>query len=87
MSDPILRAVGHLEGQVAALQQAVADGFARVDTRFERVNNKLEVMDERLRKVERSAAVQGAISGGVMGVGVLLLKAGIGALTGGKGTL
>lgn len=87
MSDPILRAVGHLEGQVAALQQAVADGFTRVDARFERVENKLEVMDERLRKVERSAAVQGAISGGVMGVGVMLLKAGIGALTGGKGTI
>lgn len=87
MSDPILRAVGQLEGQLAALQRTVEGGFSAVDKRFERVEDKLEVMDDRLRKVERSAAVQGAISGGVMGVGVMLLKAGIGALTGGKGTI
>jgi len=37
------------------------------------MNNRLDSMDERLRSVEQRAAVSGAISGGVMGVGMALI--------------
>jgi len=54
--------LGEIKGMVQSMQ-AGQDVMA----------SRLEAMDARLRSVEQRAAVSGAVSGGVMGVGVALI--------------
>lgn len=60
--DQQLLMLGEIKGMVQSMQ-AGQDVMA----------SRLEAMDARLRSVEQRAAVSGAVSGGVMGVGVALI--------------
>lgn len=48
-------------------------------------NKRLDSMDERLRTVEKKAAVNGAITGGLVAIGFELIKAKVGGFFGGNG--
>ena len=71
-TDILLRELGAITAQLENLQE----GQGRID-------NRLEKMDDRLRTVEKGAALSGAVSGGVIAIAVGLIK---GALTGGSGS-
>lgn len=66
MSDQQMMMLGEIKGLVKALQDGQDTLHARLETR-------MDAMDGRLRSVEQRAAVGGAISGGVMGVGMALI--------------
>lgn len=55
-----------LLGEIKGLVQSLKDGQ-------DLTNSRLDRMDERLRTVEQRAALNGAVSGGVMGVGMALI--------------
>ena len=61
MNSHLLRALGRFEGKLDALAAG-----------HERLEQKLDGLDTRLRKVETRSATQGAIGGGVMGALVAL---------------
>lgn len=66
MSDEIIRALGRIEGQLEGIKaQQIEQGTT------------LREVDKRLRKVETKAAVNGAVSGGIMATGVSILVTGI----------
>ncbi len=71
-------------GQIHGLVQSLKDGQeahalqiremgARLDKRIDKIDSRFDHLDERVRAVETKAAVSGAVSGGVMGVGMALL--------------
>lgn len=68
-SDVILRELGAITAELKNLNA----GQARLEGRLEKV-------DDRLRTVEKGAALSGAVSGGVIAIAVGLIK---GALGGG----
>lgn len=55
-----------LIGEIHGIVQALRDGQVATNTRLDR-------MDDRLRLVEQRAAAVGAVSGGVMAVGIALI--------------
>lgn len=63
-------------GAITAKLENIEEGQSRLDGR-------LEKLDDRLRTVEKGAAVSGAVSGGVIAIAIGLIK---GALTGGGGS-
>lgn len=77
MSDPNnaqLIMLGQIDGKLDGLQRHLVAQDARLDN-----------IDNRLRAVEQKAAVAGAVSGGVMSVGVALLIEGLKSWAASKG--
>lgn len=66
MERPELLLLGQISGKLDGLKDDVAE-----------VKRSQESMDERLRAVEQKAAVNGAISGGAMSIGVALVIEGL----------
>jgi hypothetical protein len=70
-----------LLGQIHGLVQALKDGqdlqHRRMDQLEEKVDNRFDGIDTRLRMVEQKAAVVGAASGGAMALGTALIVEGI----------
>lgn len=66
MSDPTRDQQLLMLGEIRGIAQSLKDGQ-------DLMAKRLDTMDERLRKVEQRAAVNGAVSGGVMGVGMALI--------------
>ena len=60
--DQQLLMLGEIKGLVESLKTGQNQTMERLDR-----------MDDRLRKVEQRAAVNGAVSGGIMGVGMALI--------------
>lgn len=60
--DQQLLMLGEIKGLVESLKTGQNQTMERLDR-----------MDDRLRKVEQRAAVNGAVSGGIMGVGMALV--------------
>jgi len=71
-NEEIMRSLGRLEGQMAALQETAKNTAEKVDT-----------MDSRLRTVEsrtiRNGLLSGTLAGGVMALVTALAKAKLGA--------
>ena len=63
MSADLIRVIGNLEGKMDLVIKTQKD---QVD--------KLDSIDGRLRKVETKAAVNGAVAGGVIATGVVILR-------------
>lgn len=70
-----------LLGQIHGLVQSLKDGQELTNRRIEgleqRVNERFDSIDTRLRAVEQKAAVIGAASGGAMALGTALIVEGI----------
>lgn len=69
--------LGQIHGIVDQLrqgQQAQAQAAAELG---KRLDGRLDKLDDRLRTVEQKAALNGAVSGGVMGIGVALAIEGL----------
>ncbi len=70
-----------LLGQIHGLVQSLKDGQDLTNRRIEgleqRVNERFDSIDTRLRAVEQKAAVIGAASGGAMALGTALIVEGI----------
>jgi hypothetical protein len=62
-----------LLGEIKGIVQGLRDGQAAQDRRMANIETAATSMDARLRKVEVRSATFGAVSGGVMGVGMALL--------------
>jgi len=58
-----------LLGEIKGKLDLVIDGQAEQKQSFE---TKLDGLDERLRKVENKAALNGAISGGIISIGMAI---------------
>lgn len=65
--------LGEIKGLIAGLKEQMQ----ATEKRFDGLDIKLDRVDERLRAVEKKAAVIGAVSGGVMSVGMALITEGI----------
>ena len=63
MSADLIRAIGKLEGKMDLVIDAQ-----------DMQGKKLDGIDGRLQTVEKKAAVNGAVAGGVLSVGVLILR-------------
>jgi len=66
MTEEIMRALGRIEGQIDGLKTTVTS-----------IDAKQDKIDNRLRKVEVRGAINGAVTGSIMGVGVSLLVSGL----------
>jgi hypothetical protein len=66
MTEPLRDQQLLMLGEIKGIVQALKSGQ-------DSLHSRLEAMDGRLRSVEQRAAVTGAVSGGVMGVGVALI--------------
>ena len=70
-----------LLGQIHGLVQALKDGqdvqIRRMDSLEEKMDQKFDSLDIRLRVVEQRAAVVGAVSGGAMALGTALIVEGL----------
>jgi hypothetical protein len=70
-----------LLGQIHGLVQSLKDGQDQQNRRMDRMEARMEEhytgLDERLREVEKKAAVAGALSGGAVAVGTALVVEGI----------
>lgn len=62
MSDEIIRALGRIEGQLEGIKTVQVEQGTTIRS-----------IDGRVRNVETKAAVNGAVSGGLMGIGVSIL--------------
>lgn len=67
-----------LLGQIHGIVQALRDGQ-------QQTNDRLDAMDDRLRTVEQRAAVTGAVSGGMISVGIAMAVEGLRAWLRGSG--
>jgi len=63
MSAEIMRAIGRLEGKVDGLADGIKDQ-----------SNKIDKMDDRVRKTELRSAANGMVAGGVMAVGIVMIR-------------
>lgn len=68
-----------LLGEIKGKLDLVIDGQAEQRATFE---TKLDGLDERLRKVENKAALNGAISGGIISIGMAIAIEKLKAVTG-----
>lgn len=66
MSDDIMRALGRIEGRLDGIEDWQKEKGAKIDS-----------IDQRTNKLEIKAALNGAVSGGVVSVGIALITAGI----------
>lgn len=70
-----------LLGQIHGMVQALKEGQDLQNRRMDRMEQRMEEhyngLDERLREVEKKAAVAGALSGGAVAVGTALVVEGI----------
>lgn len=66
-----------LLGEIKGIVQSLKDGQDLQNKRFDRIDERQDAMDKRLRHVEQRAAVTGAVSGGAMAVGTALIIEGI----------
>ena len=68
-------------GQIHGLVQSIREGQDLQNRRMDRIEQRMEEhykgLDERLREVEKKAAVAGAVSGGAVAVGTALVAEGI----------
>jgi len=68
-------------GQIHGLVQSIREGQDLQNRRMDRLEQRMEEhykgLDERLREVEKKAAVAGAVSGGAVAVGTALVVEGI----------
>ena len=70
-----------LLGQIHSIVQSLQQGQDHQNRRMDRMEQRMEEhyngLDERLRDVEKKAAVAGALSGGAVAVGTALVVEGI----------
>ncbi|WP_423458021.1 hypothetical protein [Ottowia sp. VDI28] len=70
-----------LLGQIHGMVQSLKDGQDQQNRRMDRMEQRMEEhyngLDERLREVEKKAAVAGAVSGGAVAIGTALVVEGI----------
>lgn len=68
-------------GQIHGLVQSIREGQELQNRRMDRMEERMEEhykgLDDRLREVEKKAAVAGAVSGGAVAVGTALVVEGI----------
>lgn len=83
--DQLHRDLGEIKGLLTGLRDQVngmRDQQSGIATRFEKQTSELtgrfDKMDERLRAVEKSGAVAGAVTGGVVAVAIGLIKGVVG---------
>lgn len=69
--------LGQIHGMVQGLKDGQEAANRRIDQMSNRMNERLDGIDGRLRQVEQKAAVAGAVSGGAMAVGTALIIEGI----------
>ncbi len=66
-----------LLGQIHSMVEALKDGQDLIHGRLDKMDMRLERQDDRLRTLEQRSAVAGAVSGGAMSVGVVLIVEGL----------
>jgi hypothetical protein len=66
-----------LLGEIKGIVEGLRDGQAAAAKRFDNLDDRIDGMDTRLRAVEVRSAAFGAVSGGVMGIGMALLVEGL----------
>lgn len=73
--DEVMYMLGEIKGQLNGVQRSVDAQGATIAS-----------VDKRLRKVEKSAAVHGAVGGGLVGFGVALISESVKAAFKSQGT-
>lgn len=66
-----------LLGEIKGIVQGLRDGQVATNERLDKIDERFEGFDRRLRHVEQRAAVFGAASGGAMAIGTALIIEGI----------
>lgn len=66
-----------LLGEIKGIVEGLRDGQTEHNRRFDGLDTRIDGVDTRLRAVEVRSATYGAVSGGVMGIGMALLVEGL----------
>lgn len=66
-----------LLGEIKGIVEGLSEGQGEQNRRFDSLDTRINGLDGRLRAVEVRSATYGAISGGVMGIGMALLVEGL----------
>lgn len=72
-----LMLLGKIDGKLDGITAHLSRQDERIKELDERVDQRLNAIDDRLRDVEKKAAVAGALSGSAMAVGTALVIEGI----------
>ena len=72
-----LMLLGKIDGKLDGITAHLSRQDQRIQELDERVDKRLNSIDDRLREVEKKAAVAGAVSGGAVAVGTALIVEGI----------
>jgi hypothetical protein len=72
-----LMLLGKIDGKLDGITAHLTRQDKRIDELDKRVDARLNGIDDRLREVEKKAAVAGAVSGGAVAVGTALIVEGI----------
>lgn len=74
---PMSQSDAYLLGQIHQIVVGLRDGQAEQNKKIDKLGERIDGIDGRLRVVEQRSAVVGAVSGGAMGVGVALIVEGL----------
>ena len=66
-----------LLGEIKGIVNGLRDGQAAHQAALGALSARIDAIDGRLRVVEQKAALTGAVSGGIMGIGVALIAEGL----------
>lgn len=67
----------YMLGEIKGIVEGLRDGQDAQAKRFDKLDGRIDGLDSRLRNVEVRSASYGAVSGGVMGIGMALLIEGL----------
>ncbi len=72
-----LMLLGKIDGKLDGIREHLGRQDSRMDTIEKRNEERHTALDARLRKVEQKAAINGALSGGAMSIGIALIVEGV----------
>lgn len=64
-------------GEIKGIVEGLREGQDAQAKQFDKLDDRIDGLDSRLRSVEVRSATYGAVSGGVMGIGMALLIEGL----------
>lgn len=65
--------LGQIKGQLSQVIENQKENKEELNDRFDKTDAKLATFDERIRSIEQKSATYGAVSGGIVAVGMALV--------------